>query len=348
MKTSQIFSGTMVFCWAKLGLGLLDVLVGALLFAVMMGIAALTNSGEVGAVMLFIWIGVWGVVHWIIKHYLSYLIKAGHVAVVAQCFKDGAIPSDPFAFGKDQVKARFATSNVYFLVDKLVAGAVKQLQKVLGKVTSLLGNIPGGSTIQTIGNLFIDISLGYIDECCLGYAFYHSEQNVYKSSADGVVVYVQNWKQLLKDGAITTLIVLLTILVVTLLAFALIGGLFRILEWNMLVAVVLSLGVSVVIKSAFVDSWIMVKMMCSYFTAAGTTVITYDLYGKLSNMSGRFKELFKKGAETEPYQALETNPVEKEYTYHETPPVEGAYFCGKCGAQHTKALNFCPACGGKL
>lgn len=285
----------MAFCWLKLALGLLDVFIGAVLFAIMMGIAWMTDSGEIGAVMLIIWICVWGAIHWIIKHYVAYLLKAGHVAAIAQSFKDGKVPSNPVTTGKDMVKERFATSNVYFLVDKLVAGAVKQLQRVLGRVTSLLGNLPGGGAIQTVGNMFIDISLGYIDECCLGYVFYHPEQNVYKSSADGVVVYAQNWKPLLKDGAKTTFVVLLTVFAVTLLAFALVGGLFRLLDWNMLVAVLLSFLVAMAVKRAFVDSWILVKMMSTYFKAAETTIITYDLYGKLRNLSGRFRELFDKG-----------------------------------------------------
>ena len=346
MKTGQIFSGTVAFCWIKLGLGLLDVLIGAVLFAIMMGIAAMTGSGEIGAILFFIWIGVWGSIHWVIKHYLGYMVKAGHVAVIAQSFKDGAIPANPVVFGKDRVKDRFATSNVYFVVDKLVAGAVKQLQKILGKVTGLLGNMPGGGVIQTIGNMFIDISLGYIDECCLGYSFYHSEQNVYKSSADGVVVYAQNWKQLLKDGAKTTFIVLLTILVVTILSFALIGGLFKLLGWSMFVAAIFSIFVSISVKYAFVDSWILVKMMSSYFTAANNTVITYDLYAKLSNLSNKFKELFRKGAETDPSPAQEINSIPKRAGH--TPPENKAYFCSSCGTQHTEVLNFCPACGGKF
>lgn len=297
MKAGQIFSGTIGFCWLKLALGLVDILIGLVLFAIVMGIAALTGSGEIGAVMFFIWIGVWSVIHWLIKHYVGYLLKAGHVAAIAQSFKDGRVPPNPVGVGKDMVKERFATSNVYFLIDRLVSGAVKQLQKVLGKVTSLLGNLPGGGAVQAVGNMFIDISLGYIDECCLGYVFYHTEQNVYKSSADGVVVYAQNWKQLLKDGAKTTFVVLLTILVVTLLAFALVGGLFKLMGWSMFVAVIVSVIVSFTVKYAFVDSWILVKMMSSYFTAADTTIITYDLYGKLCNLSGKFKELFNKGTE---------------------------------------------------
>jgi hypothetical protein len=296
MKASQIYSGTIGFCWLKLALGIADVLIGAVLFAVVMGIAALTASGEVGAVMLFIWMGAWGAIHWMIQHYVGYLLKAGHVAAIAQAFKDGSLPSNPVAFGKDRVRERFLTANVYFVIDRLVAGAVKQLQRLLGKALGLFGNLPGGDTIKKIGDLFISISLGYIDECCLGYTFYHSEQNVYKSAADGVVVYAQNWKPLLKDAAITTFVVLLTIVAVTLLSFVLVGGLFRLMDWNMLVAVILSLLLSFSVRYAFVDSWILVKMMSSYFNAASTTVITFDLYGKLSNMSSKFKELFRKGA----------------------------------------------------
>ena len=297
MKAGAIFTGTMGFCWLKLVLGFVDLLIGAILFGIVMGIAALTGSGGVGAVLLFIWIGVWGAIHWILKHYVSYLLKAGHVAAIAQSFKDSAIPVNPVATGKNMVKERFATSNVYFIIDKLVAGAVKQLQRVFGKVTGLLGNLPGGDTLRKIGNMFIEISLGYVDECCLGYTFYHPEQNAYKSAADGVVVYAQNWKQLLKDAAITTFVVILTIVVVTLLSFVAIGGLFRLMDWNIIVAVILSLAVSFVIKRAFIDSWIMVKMMCSYFSAAEKTVITYDLYGKLCGYSSKFKELYKKGDE---------------------------------------------------
>jgi hypothetical protein len=339
MKAGQIYSGTLGFCWLKLALGIVDVLIGVILFAIMMGIAALTASGEVGAVMFFIWAGVWGTIHWMIQHYVGYMLKAGHVAVIAQTFKDCAVPSNAVAVGKDLVKERFLTANVYFVVDKLVGGAVKQLQKLFGKVVGLFGNIPGGDTIKNIGNMFIDISLGYIDECCLGYTFYHKEQDVYKSAADGVVVYAQNWKPLLKDAAKTTFIVLLSILVVTLLSFAVIGGLFRLLDWNMLVAVILSFIVAFSVKYAFVDSWILVKMMSSYFNAAGTTVITYDLYGKLSQMSSKFKELLNKSnTESAPSYVQPASNSSQEVIV----------FCPQCGNSIAAGKKFCGNCGQQI
>ena len=65
-------------------------------------------------------------------HYMGYLIKAAHIAVVAEAVTTGVIPENMVQVGKDMVKSRFATSNVYIVLDKLVGGAVKQLQKTVG------------------------------------------------------------------------------------------------------------------------------------------------------------------------------------------------------------------------
>lgn len=52
--------------------------------------------------------------------------------VITMAFKTGTVPADPAAAGKAMVKGHFGTSNVYFFVlDKLIAGSVKQLQCAL-------------------------------------------------------------------------------------------------------------------------------------------------------------------------------------------------------------------------
>ena len=62
-------------------------------------------------------------------------------------------------------------------------------------------------------------------------------------------------------------------------------------------AFIISLLFAYTVKYAFIDSWILVKMMSSYMQVAPATQVTFDLYGKLSGLSGKFKELFKKGNE---------------------------------------------------
>ena len=60
------------------------------------------------------------------------------------------------------------TANVYFAVDRLVSGAVSQLQKGLQKIDDLLGKIPGVSFLVSFAQVFVHIALNCVDECCLG------------------------------------------------------------------------------------------------------------------------------------------------------------------------------------
>ncbi len=352
MTAGEVYSKTLVFGWIKLGLGLVNILIAVVLFAVLMGISVLLASEGAAVIMFCIWLGAIGVVNFVINHYFGYLVKAGHVAVIATAFQTGQVPNDTVAVGKAMVKERFGTSNVYFAIDKLVAGSVKQLQQTLGRATdSLLGSIPGMDSVKGLMNLFLDISLGYIDECCLGHTFNHKEQNAYKSACDGVVIYAQNWKTLLKDSAMTTFMVILSVVVVALVGFVLFGGLFRLLGWSGFVAFVIALLFAWTVKYAFIDSWILVKMMSSYMTVAPTTVITFDLYGKLSNLSGKFRKLYQKGGSGAPPAQQPVRPMETAATASATasageiPQRTAPKFCPSCGKPINPGAVFCGNCG---
>ena len=309
--------------------------------------------------MFIIWLSLIGIVNFFLNHYIGYLVKAGHVAVITIAFQTGQVPANPFETGKTMVKERFGTSNVYFALDKLVAGSVKQLQRTLGRITDgLLGALPGADGVKSLMNMFLDISLGYVDECCLGYTFAHPEQNAYKSAADGVVIYFKNWKTLLKDAAKTTGVVILSFVAVTLVAFVLFGGLFRLFGWSGFMAFIISLLFAYTVKYAFIDSWILVKMMSSYMQVAPTTQITFDLYDKLCNLSKKFKELFNKGtSEPQPAYAGQASGYGEEQSPAEIPqavapsydppaPVSAApRFCPSCGKALEPEKVFCGNCG---
>ena len=134
MKPREVFSKTLPFCWAKLLLGLATVVISIVILALLLGIAWLFKSGGVGFVMILIWLGATGVVNFFLNHYIGYLVKAGHVAVITEAVVTGRVPDNQVAYGKQIVKERFLTSNVYFVLDKLVAGAVRQLQSGFEKV----------------------------------------------------------------------------------------------------------------------------------------------------------------------------------------------------------------------
>jgi hypothetical protein len=377
MKAGEIFFKTMPFVMAKLLLGLITVLLSAILFGILLGIAWLffggAGSGSVDAakdggifsamsggmilIMLSIWVGGTSLIRFLIMHYLGYLVKAGHIAVIAEAVTTGRVPDNQVSYGKRMVTERFATSNIYFLVDKLVGGAVKQIQKGIGKLGNTLNFIPGMKSIAGLAQFFVELSLGYVDECCLGYTFYKKDQGACKSAADGVVIYAQNWKSLLGSAAATMTMVILGLIGITLVLFLLFGLLihaFNLPNWARWAAFGLALLIAIAIKFAFMDSFILTRTMVAYMRVAPTTVITFDLYGKLCGLSSKFKELFKKGEEEQPtpqfaYAGAGGN-VGNGQTQALVPNEAGEkpVFCGSCGAKNTRGVKFCGSCGAAM
>lgn len=300
MKAKDIFWKTMKFTWLKLAVGAVLTVAVLLLFAVFVGIGSIW--GGIG--MYIGWI-LWMITSYgtyrFLMMYAGYMIKAAHVAVISTAVTTGEIPDDMFNAGKEMVKERFVTTNVYLGVDQLVSGAVKQLQHTVGRIGNIFDNIPGVSEAVNILQLFIKIALGYVDECCLGYTFIHKEQSPFKSACDGVCVYFQNAKHFLKNAAFVTVFVIVATFLSWIIPFGVIGGVFAMLHWSRFAAFIIAFIVALVIKNAFIDSWMLVKMMVSYMEVAPSTEITYDLYGKLCKLSSKFKSMFKKAeAEMQP------------------------------------------------
>ncbi len=360
MKSGELFRKTMPFAMAKLLLGAATVLISGVLLAILMLIGLLFDEGGV-AICMIIWLGATGIIRFAIMHYFGYLVKAGHVAVLAEAVTTGKIPDNMVGYGKDKVKERFGEANVYFAVDKLVTGSVKQIQNGIQRLGNAMDFIPGMGAITSAAKFFVDLSLGYIDECCLGYTFYKKEQGAYQSACDGVVIYAQNIKELLKNAAKTMLKVMLLSIVVVLIVFVPVGLLFKLLNWSAFIAFLLALFIAWVVKFAFLDSYILCQTMASYMAVAPQTQITYDLYSKLSGISSSFKKLYNEGNKEGPmaqaqqpqyaYAGGNPDPQPPQNQANPQPqPDAGAkpVFCGQCGAKNAQGAGFCGECGAKL
>jgi len=351
MTTKQLFQGTMPFMLAKLLLGGATVLISIILLAILMGIGYLFGDGGI-FITFCIWVAATGVVRFAIMHYMGYLVKAGHIAVIAESCKRGKLPNNMVAYGKRRVKERFATANIYFTVDKLVSGSVKQIQNSIDKAGNKLDFIPGMEAITGLAKFFVSISLGYIDECCLGWTFYNPRQGAFQSAADGVVIYAQNWKVLLKSAGKTMAKTLLLLLLIVLAAFVPVGLIFKILKWSPLFAFLLACLIAWTVKFAFIDSYIMIRMMASYMDVAPRTQLAFDLYGKLCRISSSFKELFGKGQQESGRNAQYGGAPRSGPSYPQERDIQRdaakAVFCGSCGEKNPPGTRFCGSCGERI
>jgi hypothetical protein len=354
MRAGEIFAKTMPFCMARLMLGLLTIAISAVILAVLMAIAWLFTADGVTGILLLVWLAATGFVRFLLMHYVGYLVKAGHVAVIAEAVVTGQIPADQVAYGKRMVTERFASANVYFAVDKLVGGAVRELQSYLQRAGNALDVIPGMAALVKVGKLFLEISLGYVDECCLGYTFYKRGQGAYKSAADGVMVYAQNWKKLFSVAAKTTLVVVVLLCAVTLVAFVVLGLLCKLFGLPGYIAFLVACLIAYAVKFAFIDSYVLVNMMVMYMEVAPTTEIAFDLYGELCAVSSKFAELYEKGKSEilhsgATHAAADHQPgpdASAADEQHEAPT--GHLFCGACGEKNIAGAKFCGKCGAAL
>lgn len=304
MKAREIYSGTMKFVWLKLAISAVGVLATGLtggLFALIGSIFSQYAATLFGIFGLAIGIGIW----FAIGHYFGYMVKAGHVAVVAHALSTGALPQNQTEWAKEAVKSRFATANVYYVVDSLVNGAVSQLRKAVNLAAELLKFVPGISFAQSFADQLVSTVLGNVDECCLGWCFLHREMGSFHASCDGVSIFFQNSKQLLKSGAKHSL----AVTAVSAAAFTLVGLICVLLFHKSAVACIIALviGFSLIYacKAAFLNSYTMIKMMAAYMQLAPNTVLNYDLYAKLCGLSSKFKKLYEQARE-EMNKATET------------------------------------------
>lgn len=302
MKPSAIVAKTMPFMLIRLAAYLVFFLGVCLYAAIVIGLANLLKPDGLGA-LLFLAVfggGGWGLYR-LVREYINYMIKAAHVAVIAELAVNGTVPDGfgMYSWGVERVKKQFVAANVLFGLDRLVAGAVRQIQRTLGNIASFLSFIPGVKGLTDLLNLFVDIILNYVDECILAMVFLKREENVWKTAADAIVLYVENWKTVLKTGGKLLVFILAFVILGVALFYGLFSGIFAGGEsgTGTFIALAVTVVFALTLKWAIVDGIVMVYMVSNYLQAAWGQQPSYDLYGKVEGMSRKFGEILGKARE---------------------------------------------------
>ena len=260
-------------------------------------------SGSTGA----LWGGLAGfgltsaVLYWA-REYLLYLVKAGHVAVLAQLLDGKEIPGGrgQIDYARSIVKARFAESSVLFGIDQLVKGILRVFNRVTMRVANFLP-IPGLEPLMKVVNAVINTSLTYVDEVILAHNVRTESDNPWASSRDAVVLYAQNYKSILKNAVFVTVIVWVLTLLIFLLVFAPVAAVVSYFPgvagfWTFALAGVSAWG----LKAALVDPFAMTALMQVYFNKTRDQVPDPEWSAKLEKMSDKFRILKDKALAATP------------------------------------------------
>jgi hypothetical protein len=153
-------------------------------------------------------------------------------------------------------------------------------------------------TIISIVNVFVGIVLGYVDEAVLARVFQKKEDGAWKASCDGVVLYFQNWKAILKNALGITFGIVLFYAV----GMGALYGLLALISggagdgWAILFLIIAFFLIDV-IKVAFVDSYVTISVVNKYLPLTMNQEPALDIYEKGQKWSKKFKDMCTKAKE---------------------------------------------------
>jgi hypothetical protein len=230
---------------------------------------------------------------YLFREYLVYLVKAGHIAVLVHLIDDRPIPEGrgQIEYAVTEVKARFVQASVLFVIDQLIKGVLKAINRLLMAIGSLLP-IPALQGLMKFVTAVINLSLTYVDEVILAHNIRTASDNPWATSRDALVLYAQNYGRMLKNALFLAVIVwLLTLLVflVTLAPFLAVVSFFP--EgagfWTVVVAIVFAISV----KAAVIDPFAMAALIQAFFKVTEGQQPREDWVARLDGASDTFRDL---------------------------------------------------------
>jgi hypothetical protein len=266
---------------------------------------------------MFVGLGAAGVVWRLVVRYALYLVKAGHIAVITELVTRGRVGNGSegmFGYGKRIVTQRFGEVNVLFGLDLLIRGVVRAFNRSLEWISSLLP-IPGLDVLVGIVRAVIQAATTYIDETIFSYNLARGDENPWRSGKDGLIYYCQNSKEILKtavwvvvlDKALT-LLVWVVMLAPAFAVAAVLPASARVLGGGaaLLIAVLFAAN----IRSAFLKPIFLIMIMTRFHVLVRGQFIDATWDARLSQLSGKFRELKSKVPTTvvEPTEALPPVP----------------------------------------
>lgn len=255
--------------------------------------------GGGGAVIFLIGLALlWGLLR-LAKQYALYLINAGHIAVITEIIQKGSLPEgvNQFQYGKELVTRMFKEVSVLFLIDRLVDGTIRAINRTVADITDILP-LPGMDGLTKIANSVIDFSLTYLDETILSYNLARGKENIWESAKRGVILYAQNWKPVLVTAAgcaVANVVAFIAVCLVLLLPFGLLAAMTsnETLKWFWLAfAIALAYG----FKQAVFKPFFQISIILTFNNAIKGQVPNPEWESRLEMVSEKFIELKDKAA----------------------------------------------------
>src|SRR5690554_27510 len=240
--------------------------------------------------------GIFGTIAYLMREYILYIVKAGHIAVLLELVHGNRVPEgrSQVQHARLSVQERFGQASVLFALDQLIKGVIKAISELARGILTFLP-VPGLEQLARLLNAFLKVAIGFIDELILAYAMHTRSDNPWSASKDALVLYGQNYKTMFKNAAWLALIIYgLSLLVFIVMLFP--AGLLVYLApggWSA-ASVVLALLLAWSLKAAVLEPLAITCMMQVYFKTIADQEPNPEWDARLEQMSRQFRTIKEK------------------------------------------------------
>lgn len=238
-----------------------------------------------------------GVIY-LLREYILYTVKAGHIAVLVEMIDGKPLPEGrgQIAYATAVVKERFVETNVLFGIDQLVKGVLRAITGLVKGVASFLP-IPGLQQIMGAVHAFLRIAVGLVDEVILAHAIRTRSTNPWASARTALVLYGQNAGRMMRNAAILTLFVWLLSLIVFFLMLAPAAAIVYAIPgtWSA-GGVVFALVFAWAVKAALIEPFAIACMMQAFFNVTDGQTPDPAWESRIDGASERFRKMGEQAA----------------------------------------------------
>lgn len=240
--------------------------------------------------------GVFGAVAYLLREYILYIVKAGHIAVLVELVHGKQMPEgrSQIEHARAAVQERFGQASVLFGLDQIIKGVVRAISG-LARSLLLILPIPGRDGLAGVLQAFLRVAIGFVDELILAHAMHARKDNPWGAARDALVLFGQNYQRMFKNAAWLALIVYGLGFVVFLLMIAPAGLLVYLMPgaWSA-ASLVFALLLAWSLKAALLEPLAITCMMQVYFKTIEGQQPDLEWEARLDQMSARFRELKEK------------------------------------------------------
>jgi len=307
-EATNVYRQTMPYVLLQFGIGVAFALIGVIYVSLItwLGLRFLAGDGGTGvlivAIVMLVGLATFAYIWRLIQKYVLYMIKTGHVAVIAHIVEEGEAPENQIKYGINEVKEYFVEASALFGVSLLIDAVLKQFNRAVARVKELIP-LPIPSQLQTLITVLqksVRLAVSYLDNAIIAYMFVDRDANRWKSARDGLVLYGKTWKMVLGSTLLIVVsmyvlsFVLLTLLAPVAVTLDFLPASIEFLSW-LLIA-----GMVAVVHTGIVKPWVKTVVITTFLIEQREHEPDLETREWIAERSDRFKEVIEKADRNEP------------------------------------------------